>query len=74
MCYSCGSDEGVAVRETVAVMKTTGLAPLEISSYGSLRERLEEGHEISREERELMLRAVDENSVIVAQLTPFFDD
>lgn len=50
------------------------MAPLDVTGYGTLEERLEEGHEISDEEKELMQRALDENSVIVAQMTPFFED
>ncbi len=73
MCYSTGIDEAEAVRETVAVLTSVGMAPLEVSSYGTQRERLAEGHDITGEENDLMQRAVDENSVIVAQLTPFFD-
>ena len=73
MCYSAGVDEAEAVREAVAVLKVAGMAPLEVSSYGTLQERYAEGHEISSEETELMQRAIDENSVIIAQLTSFFD-
>jgi hypothetical protein len=32
------------------------------------------GDDIDGDERKLMQRALDENSVIVAQMTPFFDD
>jgi hypothetical protein len=39
-----------------------------------LDERLSEGHEIDSDEIELMNRALKENSVIVAQMTPFFGD
>jgi hypothetical protein len=46
---------------------------LDVSGYGTLDERLEEGHDISDEEQELMQRALDENSVIVAQMTPFYE-
>ncbi|MEP5376667.1 MAG: hypothetical protein ABJQ14_12900 [Hyphomicrobiales bacterium] len=74
VCYASGVDEAEAVRETVAILKQADLAPLEISGYGTLEERLEEGHDIPDEERELMARAHDENSVIVAQMTPFYDD
>jgi hypothetical protein len=35
-------------------------------------ERLENGDEISDEESALMARALEENSVVVAQMTPFF--
>ena len=73
MCYASGVDEAEAVRETVAILKQADLAPLDVSGYGTLEERLAEGHEISDEEQALMQRALDENSVIVAQMTPFFD-
>jgi len=74
MCYASGIDEAEAVRETVAILKQADLAPLDVSGYGTLEERLAEGHDISDEERELMARALDENAVIVAQMTPFFDE
>ena len=73
MCYASGVDEAEAVRETVAILKQAELAPLDVSGYGTLEERLAEGHDINDEEKELMQRALDENSVIVAQMTPFFD-
>ena len=71
LCYASGIDEAEAVRETVAILKQADLAPLDVTGYGTLDERLEAGHEIDDEERELMRRAMDENSVIVAQMTPF---
>lgn len=74
MCYASGVDEAEAVRETVAILKQADLAPLDVTGYGTLDERLEQGHDIEDEERGLMQRALDENSVIVAQMTPFYDD
>ena len=74
MCYASGVDEAEAVRETVAILKQAEMAPLDVSGYGTLEDRLAEGHDISDEERALMDRALAENSVIVAQMTPFFDD
>ena len=74
VCYATGVDEAEAVRETVAILKQADLAPLDVSGYGTLDERLAEGHDIPDEERELMGRALEENSVIVAQVTPFYDD
>ena len=74
MVYASGVDEAEAVRETVAILKQANLAPLDVTGYGTLDERLAEGHDISNEERDLMGRALDENAVIVAQMTPFFDD
>jgi len=74
MCYASGVDEAEAVRETVAILKQADLAPLDVTGYGTLDERLEQGHDIEDEERDLMQRALDENSVIVAQMTPFYDD
>lgn len=73
MCYASGIDEAEAVREAVAVLKQADLAPLEVTGYGTLDERLEDGHDISDEEQSLMARALAENAVIVAQMTPFYD-
>ncbi len=73
MIYASGVDEAEAVRETVAILKQADLSPLDVQGYGTLDERLAEGEEIGPEERALMQRALDENSVVVAQMTPFFD-
>ena len=73
MCYASGVDEAEAVRETVAILKEADLAPLEVTGHGTLEERLKAGDEIDADEQALMARALDENSVIVAQMTPFFD-
>lgn len=73
MCFASGIDEAEAVRETVAILKQADTAPLDVTGYGTLAEREAEGDEIDDEERALMMRALDENSVIIAQMTPFFD-
>jgi hypothetical protein len=73
MVYASGVDEAEAVRETVAVLKQAETAPLDVSGYGTREDREAEGHEIGEDERELMQRALDENAVIVAQVTPFYD-
>ncbi|QUJ76266.1 hypothetical protein KDD17_15390 [Sulfitobacter albidus] len=74
MCFASGVDEAEAVRETVALLKQADTAPLDVTGYGTLAEREADGQEIDAEERDLMQRALDENSVIVAQMTPFFDN
>ena len=74
MIYASGIDEAEAVRETVAILKQADMNPLDVSGYGTLDERLAEGHDIADDEKELMERALAENSVIVAQMTPFFGD
>ena len=74
VCYAAGVDEAEAVRETVAILKQAGLAPLDVTGYGSAADRVAEGHEIDPEEAALMDRAKQENAVIVAQMTPFFGD
>lgn len=73
LAYASGVDEGEAVRETVALLKTAGMNPLEVTGHGSLDERLAAGDEIPGEERDLMQRALAENAVVVAQVTPFED-
>lgn len=73
MMYSSGVDEAEAVREAVAILKQADMAPLDVSGYGTLDERLAEGHDITDDEKALMQKALDENSVIVVQMTPFYD-
>ena len=73
MCYASGVDEAEAVRETVAILKQAELAPLDVTGYGTEDERRAQGHEIEADEQALMARALEENSVIVAQMTPFFE-
>lgn len=73
MVYATGVDEDEAVREAVAILKQADMAPLDVTGYGTVEEREAEGHEIGPEERDLMDRALAENAVIVADVTPFFD-
>lgn len=73
MCFASGVDEAEAVRETVAILKQAETAPLDVTGYGTLAEREADGQEIDDEERALMERALAENAVIVAQMTPFYD-
>ena len=74
VCYASGVDEAEAVRETVATLKQAETAPLDVTGYGTVEEREALGHEIDAEERALMDRAAAENAVIVAQMTPFFEE
>ncbi len=74
LCFATGVDEAEAVRETVALLKTAGLAPLDVSGYGNLDDRLADGQEIGPEERALMERALADNAVIVAEMTPVYGD
>lgn len=74
VCYASGKDEAEAVRETVAILKQAGLAPLDVTGHGTVDERLAEGHDIPDEERALMDRALAENAVIVAQMEPLYGD
>lgn len=74
MCFASGVDEAEAVRETVALLKQADTAPLDVTGYGTLEEREADDQEIDAEERALIQRALDENAVIVAQVTPFYED
>lgn len=74
LCFASGVDEAEAVRETVAILKQADTAPLDVTGYGTLAEREAQGHDIDEDERQLMQRALDENAVIVAQMTPYFED
>ena len=72
LCYASGRDEAEAVRETVETLKQAGLAPLDVTGYGTLEERVADGHDVPEEERALMARASKEDAVIVAQMEPLF--
>lgn len=74
LCFSSGVDEAEAVRETVALLRTAGMAPLDVTGYGTLTEREADGQEIGPEERDLMERARLENAVVVAEMTPIFPE
>ena len=74
LCYASGVDEEEAVRETVALLKVAEMAPLDVTGYGTLADREAAGDEIPEEERALMQRAGAENAVVVAEVTPFFDE
>ena len=60
LVYSSGVDEAEAVREAVAILKQADLAPLDVTGYGTLDERLAQGDEIDAAERALMQRAREE--------------
>jgi hypothetical protein len=72
LCYAPAADEETAVRETVALLKQADMAPLDVTGYGTLEERLAAG-EVSEEEQELMAMAGAQDAVVVAEMTPFFE-
>ena len=73
ICYSSGIDEAEAVRETINILKVSKMSPLSVTGYGTVEERVDEGHEISENEYELMKKAKNENSVVIAEITPLFE-
>lgn len=73
LCYSSGITEKNAVDEAVNVLRQAGLSPLEVDVYGTRAEREAEGESLSEDELKLMAQALDENAVIVAQVTTFED-
>jgi hypothetical protein len=70
MCYASGHTEKHAVDETVKVLREAGMAPLDVSSYGTQEVP---DLELGDEEKALMARARDENAVIVANITVLED-
>ena len=73
ICYSSGIDEAEAVRETINILKLNEMSPLSITGYGTVEERIKEGHEIEEHEYELMKKAKNDNSVVIAEITPLFE-
>ena len=70
VCYASGRTGRHAADETVEVLRQAGMAPLEVSSYGT---RDAPAMELGDDERALMARALGENAVIVVQLSPLFE-
>jgi hypothetical protein len=62
LCYTAARDEAEAVRETVSTLKQAGLAPLEVTA-----------HDLDEADPDLVRRALDEDAVVVAQITHFTD-
>jgi hypothetical protein len=74
LCYAGGTDEAEAVRETVAVLKRADMAPLAVEGLGTLAERRAGGEDVDPNEEALATQAADQDAVVVAQVTPVFDD
>ena len=53
MIYASGVDEAEAVRETVAILKQADMAPLDVSGYGTLKEREAEVNDINKSMRKV---------------------
>ncbi len=61
LCYTAARDEAEAVRETVSTLRQAGLAPLGVTA------------EDAPPDPDLARRALEDDSVIVAQITHFRD-
>lgn len=72
LCFTAAQTEDEAVRETVRLLKQADMNPLDVIGYGTMKERESDGQLLSDEEKGLMAQAKEENSVIVAQVTPFY--
>ena len=71
VCYAAGRTERHAVDETVKVLREAGMAPLDVTSYGTSDAP---EIELGDDEQALMDRALAENAVIVANITILEDD
>jgi hypothetical protein len=73
LCYVAAADEAAAVREAVAVLRDAGMAPLDVTGYGTLDERLAEG-EIAEEERAMIAEAEAGGALVVGEVTPLYGE
>ena len=71
--FTVALTEEQAVHETVRLLKQANMNPLDVTGYGTMGERESDGQMLSDEEKGLMAQAKEENSVIIAQITPFFE-
>ncbi len=62
LCYTPARDEAEAVRETVSTLRQAGLAPLEVTAQDD-----------APLDPELARRALDDDAVVVVQITHFTD-
>ena len=74
LCFTAAQTEEEAVHETVRLLKQADMNPLDVTGYGTLKERESDGQLLSDEEKGLMAQSKEENSVIIAQITPFFEN
>ena len=74
LCFTAALTEEKAVHETVRLLKQADMNPLDVTGYGTIDERESDGQLLSDEEKSFMARAKEENSVIIAQITPFFEN
>ncbi|MEM9048860.1 MAG: hypothetical protein AAGC92_09085 [Pseudomonadota bacterium] len=73
LCHAPGRDEADAVNETVSLLRSAGLAPLDVTSYGTAEERRAAGEAVAAEDQAFIDQARAQNAVIVVAITPFFD-
>jgi len=77
MCFASGIDEAKRCAKRLPFLKQaettepTGRDAETVTLCRARRKR--RPRKIDEDERALMARALDENSVIIAQMTPFFD-
>ena len=74
LCYTPAQNQDEAVRETVRLLKQADTSPLDVTGYGTIKERESEGQMLSDGEKGLTSQAEEKNSVIIAQITPFFEN
>ena len=74
MCYASGIDEAEAVRETIAVLKISGMSPLNVSGYGSIKERIDEGDDLDDHDYEFMEKALKESAEVISEISPVLDN
>lgn len=74
LCYTAAATEDEAVHETVRLLKKADMNPLDVTGYGTILELESDGKVLSDEEKDLMTKAKEENSVVIAEITPFFEN
>ncbi len=72
--FAPSTEEAIAVRETVQLLREAGLNPLEVTNYGTVNERRDEGYEFSSDEEELVEEALREDAMIIIEKQVFYDE
>ncbi len=69
--FAPAEDADEAVREAVKLFRQAGLHPLEVTNYGTIKEREKDGYEFSHEERQLVEEAVEQNAIVIVDKQVF---
>ena len=74
LCFTAAQTEKGTVRETVRLLKQAHMNPFDLTGYGTTGELESDRKLLSDQEKGFVAQLKAENSVITAQINPFFEN